>query len=476
MNRKTLLVAILLILAAMSFAVAGCSCGDNDDDDDNATPPDDDAVDDDTDGDADDDDATDDDATDDDDDGDDDDSQECVSDARPIVFAHGFLAAGDTFANQLMRFSQNGHCPRNLHAFDWNTLAFDEDAEQARFAAFIDDVLADSGFEAIDLVGHSAGGGLSYDYLRSADHRAKVAHYVHVASFDYGAAPDGVPTMTIASEDDLILGVRPLDGATNVEIDGKDHMQVATSEETFELMYTFFHDGAAPATAEIQPEDEIVVNGRVLVLGTNTPRYGYEVRVYELDPATGERASLVEATVSDPEGRFGPMPVRAGVPHEFAAWNEGSPEIPVHYYREPFAASNPLVYIRTFPDPGSLPGIILSVIEFSDEEAVFANFTTNQAIVHGRDSLVVDGNEISTEELTPAEKTAIAIFLFDVNFNDESDLQPAAVFDVIAFLAGFDLRIPTTPRRSVAFEFNGRTMMVPTIKSESEGVAIVVFE
>ena len=49
--------------------------------------------------------------------------EECDDSLRPIVFAHGFLASGDTFANHVARFRNNGYCAEQLHVFDWNTLA-----------------------------------------------------------------------------------------------------------------------------------------------------------------------------------------------------------------------------------------------------------------------------------------------------------------------------------------------------------------
>jgi hypothetical protein len=49
----------------------------------------------------------------------------CENAPRPIVFVHGFMGAGDSFANAAMHFSSNGYCPAFLRVFDWNTQSFD---------------------------------------------------------------------------------------------------------------------------------------------------------------------------------------------------------------------------------------------------------------------------------------------------------------------------------------------------------------
>lgn len=35
---------------------------------------------------------------------------------HPIIFLHGFLASGDTWANQVMRFESNNYCGTHLYA------------------------------------------------------------------------------------------------------------------------------------------------------------------------------------------------------------------------------------------------------------------------------------------------------------------------------------------------------------------------
>ena len=45
-------------------------------------------------------------------------------------------------------------------------------------------------------------------------------------------------------------------------------------------------------------------------------------------------------------------------------------------------------------------------------QSVLAVFTSQQAMIHGRDSLLVDGTVLTSEELAPANRTILASFIF----------------------------------------------------------------
>ena len=94
----------------------------------------------------------------------------------------------------------------------------------------------------------------------------------------------------------------------------------------------------------------------------------------------------------------------------------------------------------------------------------------------GRDSFFVDGYEVSTEAVTPEEKTTIAAFFFDANGNGETDAVAPGILGGFPFLQIFDLYVETDPARPIPFEFNGRTLAVRNWKSETEGIPIAVFE
>ncbi len=400
---------------------------------------------------------------------------------HPVIFCHGFLASGDTWANQVMRFNANGYCDNLLYAFDWNTLAQGAD-NNALLDAFIDTVLARTGALQVDLVGHSAGGGLGYGYCENPARAAKVAHYVHIGSSSQSSvagSADEVPTLNISSAGDEVAGATTITGATNVELANQDHYQVATSAEAFEAMYKFFNGGQAPATTAITVQGaEIKVSGKALTLGENSPHANATVKIFEVNPATGARLSASPnwTLTTNTEGLWGPQTITANTKYEFEIVSGVANDRVIHYYREGFIHNNPLVYLRTIPASG-LAGTLLSGLPKDDGQSVLALFTASQATVAGRDSLHVNNVELSTAAITPASKTVIAMFLYDDNNNQQTDLSQPFLFSIVSqFLTARDMFFSTSPASAIPLRFNGRTLHVPNLKSNSEGVIVAVFD
>ncbi len=404
----------------------------------------------------------------------------CDSTLTPIVFVHGFLASGDTYAAQFQRFESNDYCTGRLFAFDWNTLGT-QDAAVQQLNVFIDNVLASTGSTKVNLVGHSAGGGLGYNYLSDASRAAKVGLYAHLGSGPQPgpAGPNGsVPTLNVWSDGDKVVQGNNIPGATNVQLPNLDHYQVATGTATFEALFKFFNADQLPATTDIKPDDNVVLEGRVVTLGENAPQSGASITIYALDPATGNRKSTTPDAVltADANGNWGPWPAQKATYYEFFVRTTTSGDRPIHYYREPFARNNQLIYLRTFPPPTSLAGLLLAGVPKNDDQSVVAVFLANQAAVAQRDQLSVNAFELATAQYASAERTAIAFFLYDNGDGQTSGNTHAAFNFLQAFLTGVDYFIPTTPPTSVQLQFNGRSMAVPNLRSETDGVIVAVFD
>ena len=160
----------------------------------------------------------------------------------PIVFAHGLLASGDTYSLQVQRFEQNGYCSDRMFAFDYNTIGLDNN--KGRLNQFINEVLKETASDKVFLVGHSAGSNLSYDFLKLVNESQKISKYVHIGGnpFDTPAGPSAeIPTLNIWSPADFVVPGGNIPGATNLELEGKDHFEVASSEASFIAMYEFFY-------------------------------------------------------------------------------------------------------------------------------------------------------------------------------------------------------------------------------------------
>ncbi len=398
---------------------------------------------------------------------------------HPVVFIHGYLASGDTWANQVMRFTSNGYCDNLLYAYDWNSVG--GSTNQALLDAFIDTVLARTGATQVDLVGHSAGGGYGYAYCEDTTRAKKVAHYVHIGSSAQtspAGVNDEVPTMNISSAGDEVAGVTTITGATNITLVGKDHYQVATSEETFTELYKFFNSGTVPTTSSITAQTDITVSGKAVTLGENTPHNGATVHIYEVNPDNGSRLSSSPnfTLTADAQGMWGPQKIKTNTKYEFEVISNVSGDRVIHYYREVFTHTTPLVYLRTIPTSG-LAGTLLSSLSENDNQSVLAVFTANQATVAGRDSLEVDNVVLSTSTITPASNTIIAMFLFDGNNNQQSDYTVPGLFGILpTFLTARDMYFQTSTAYAVPLRFNGRTLHVPNLKSQSDGVIVAVFD
>ena len=401
----------------------------------------------------------------------------CDTTYYPIVMCHGLLASGDTYAGQVKRFAQNHYCGTSTYVFDWNTLG--GGSSELELDAFIDDVLASTGSAQVELVGHSAGGGLGYDYLSDATRAAKVAHYVHLGSSPQtnAAGPNGeVPTLNIYSPYDAIVAGEDIPGATNVVLDLKDHYQVATSEETFIEMFKFFR-GIAPTSSQIVSDNLRRVGGKVLTLGENDPLVDATVNVYELNSNTGERLELqpLISYMTDVNGNWGSFHAKANTNYEFEVISADPSARKLHYYREPFLTSDNLVYLRAFPPATSLAGTLLASLPEDDDQAVLISFTASKAVINNRDEMTVEGANLSTAEFASEDNTTIAYFLYD-DGNAQTDETEVGLFGFTPFLTGVDVFFPTDQGETVNLVFNGRQINVPSWPSESEGVTVAVFD
>ncbi len=402
----------------------------------------------------------------------------CDSTKRPIVFLHGFLASGDTYASQFKRFSSNLYCDENLFVFDWNSL--DQTADNiGNLSNFIDEVIEKTGFEKIDLAGHSAGSGLCYNYLSTSENAQKIAHYVHLGGNPEANIPnENVPTMNIWSAGDLVVLGGNITNAENIELIDKDHYEVATSEETFEVMYEFFND-TLPETLTIVEQETISVAGKALSFGENIANANATINIYELNEVTGYRIddSPNFSTITDENGSFEPIEILKNKHYEFEVISAISDDRVVHYYREPFLRSDYLVYLRTIPSSVSLASILLSGLPSDDTQSVLAFYSSSKAVISGRDNLLVNNIELSTPDFCSAENTTIAMFYYDGNNNQTSDIADiGGVWAAVpVFLAAVDFFFPTENDESITVNFNGRQLVMPNFQSASEGIMIAQF-
>lgn len=392
----------------------------------------------------------------------------------PIVAAHGFLGGGDTYANFFSWWRGGGVPEDRLYAFDYNSFS-DDALILSSLDAFIDDVLARTGAERVHLMGHSKGGGIGYSYLSDPAQSAKVDRYVHIGSFTEtgpaGSAQE-VPTLNVWSSEDLVIDAPgEIPGAENAKIEGADHYEVATSPESFQAISSFLYGvnfSVAGAFAEVE------IAGKVVSLGENGSPSNGNLDIYEVDPMTGQRGSaspVANFTISS-DGLWGPLTVNTGSTYEFEVTAGGRK---IHYFCEPFNADNNLVYLRTIPPPITLTGILLAGLPQDDEQSVVTVFSSNRAVINGRDNLTVNGYDLARPDIASAEQTTIAYFLYDDGDMSTSEAVDST-FAEFPFLSGVDIYFQTSTPETITLEYNGRTLNLPNLPSGTEGPVVAVFQ
>jgi pimeloyl-ACP methyl ester carboxylesterase len=425
----------------------------------------------------------------------------CDPTKRPILFVHGIMGGSDNFELQAQRFTSNGYCRSAIRGFDYDAtfLAFggamqsDTDATQARLDQAVDAFRKDTGFDKIDLVGHSFGTAQSFTYLNDPTHAAKIAHYAQAAG---GGLPSPVPQVNLSSDGDFVAGnpkkIAPegADGASvdNPDIGYHDHVAVLTCKESFSAMYELFNN-SKPATTDVVPESKVEVSGFYKNFSDNTPHSGITISIYEVDAATGDRLSDKPdfEFVTDDNGAWGPFIAKRDARYEFFAPEAGEPPAsgqpgrPQHTYRGPFTRSTHLMYLKALPKLGSYAAnIIAGHITYTDSQTGFIVQNGNRAMIskddpggHGSDSLTVNGMEALTKDVAPEKLQLIALFGFD---NGQTPFTPATSISSPFFLSAVDVNLPTSDKGPVKFVFDGVTVNVHRWKSDTEGSSLVFLD
>ncbi len=401
---------------------------------------------------------------------------DCVPSHRPVVMIHGFLASGDTWSRFCRAFARAGYCPEHLYAFDWNTLQPQANHTSALDAA-IDTLLARTGARQVDLIAHSAGGGLAYRYLSDSLRATKVARYVHIGSgrqAQPAGPPDQIPMLNLWSDDDIIARGGEIAGAVNRMLPGLDHYQVATHPDVFREVFRFLNDSIPVSKAKAR-RSFVSLSGRAVFFGDNQPAAHATIELYALDSLSGERLSALPAaqTQADARGYWHIDGIPVDQPTEIVVQPSKGGR-PVHYFFSGFDEDHPLLYLRVLPRGMSMVSQLLASLPDTSAQTVWNIYLSDQAVLAGRDSLTVNGVVLSSPLLAPPEKTAISFFLFDENGNGQTDGTALKRFARFPFLSGADVFLSPHERSAVAVYFNGRRQHVRRIPAD-QGVQVVVF-
>jgi len=371
---------------------------------------------------------------------------------RPMVFVHGYTGSAAQFEWQAMRFAGNGYPQEYLNVFEYDSPNFGTTAPAvlAALDARIDAVLAETGAEKVELLGHSLGTRVSQMYLADPTHAAKVAHYVNLDGFPALALPGGVPTLALWSQ----FGLFPtgqIVGAENYILPKQSHNEAATSPESFALIYKFFTGQDPKATAVLPDRDgRINLGGRAVYFPANVGVAGATVEIYEVNGETGARKHRhPEASYAiDATGNFGPFKARAGDSYEFNIARTGGNH---HFYIEPRIRSDYFLRLNTSPVGGGL-GALMTRNPDQTNLVITRNREWFGAQSDGyNDILAVDGINIVNAINAPLTHYTVAYFVYDLASDHVTNLArpttdfPAPLFAAM-FLSAVDVYLAgTTP-------------------------------
>jgi pimeloyl-ACP methyl ester carboxylesterase len=399
---------------------------------------------------------------------------------NPILFVHGIEGSGAQFESQAMRFASNGYPRQWIDEVDYNSTR--AVADKSEVDQQIDDAIAAlkqrTGKPQVDVVAHSLGTSVMYDYLTNgpmaAQRRANVGHYINV---DGQNQNPGVPTLAVWAG----RGTpgRHMDGAQNVTIPNQTHVQTCTSSESFIAYYTFL-TGRRPAHDIVRQDGAIQVAGRALNFPQNSGLAGATVQIWPLH-ADGTRSTaapvhtIAIADGSTGGGNWGPVTIQSGRRYEFTLLRPGLPTL--HIYYEPFVRSDYTLRLLASPAvetyAGFRPGS-MSVVNIRYKELWGDQGGQN-------DRLLVNGLNICNATLCPISKQVNAFFAFDRNRDGQTDLSsPDPVLGSLPFIQGGDVYVPSSPSANGAatwqLDSRGggpiRTLKVPNWDSVTDGVTL----
>src|SRR5437762_7902170 len=202
---------------------------------------------------------------------------------HPILFVHGIEGSGAQFESQAMRFEGNGYAVPWIDEVDYNSTRAVGDKSEVDQQ--IDNAIAAlkqrTGRSQVDVVAHSLGTSVMYDYLTNgamaAQRRANVAHYINVDGQDQNPG-----VLTLAVWAGRGTPGRSMAGAQNVTIPNQTHVQTCTSAQSFVQYYKFL-TGSTPANDIVREKGAIQLAGKALDFPENMGAAGTTVRVWQVN-------------------------------------------------------------------------------------------------------------------------------------------------------------------------------------------------
>jgi esterase/lipase len=397
----------------------------------------------------------------------------------PIVFVHGFTGSGDSYYNIIQYFRTNGYPESKLFTYDWNTIINNAPGKIYPLNRFIEEVKATTGYDEINIVGHSLGGQLTFNYCKREEFATNINQLAWIAPYleDRTKIPDStIQTLNIRTNTDVVVpDTSTIPSAINIVIPNKDHNEIASCEETFIELFKFFNDGQIPITI-IPEDDQIEIAGRVVSFIENEVKANNKIEIYEVSTLNGSRlnASPVATLYTDFKGYFENFKAKKNTYYEFKVSTGQPGDRPIHHYFEPFKNSSHLLYLRTYPPRTSILNIGLGALfNFSESQGISIFISFSKALWLGRDELTINDYDCINETFAAIEFNSLGFFIADYNRNSVSDNTSNPVIQSLLGFGGIDMSLPVGDFSS--YIYNGRTLHTHNWPSASDGISVAVF-
>lgn len=360
----------------------------------------------------------------------------------PIIFVHGNSGSAQQFESNAMRFVSNGFPQNRLFVLEYDTSIDPLQNEHAHVAldALIARVKAKTGAPKVNVMAHSRGTIVMFQYLGSSPERAALVNrYVNIDGVYREYLPGDVPTLALWAEGDE---TREITGAENLRYPDLSHTEIATSPQGFTAAYRFFL-GKDPKTTDITPEPptKVSVIGRALNFPVNTGLVGGKLEVFELNAKTGQRLKqkAVYTKTLDENGNFGPFKVNGFARYEFVVTRDGFPTI--HNYPEAFERDN--FFFRVLSAPGLAPFLDPGPNHSNVAVTRMREWRSDQTGTGANDQLLLNGTNVLTTPIAPRARRTLAVFNIDRNADGVTNLSDSlSPFKFVPFLTGTDIFLP----------------------------------
>ncbi len=241
----------------------------------------------------------------------------------PIVFVHGYSGSGDSYTKMIGYFRANGYPANKLYTYDWNTLDLQSAPKNTKpLNDFIQEVLRKTGYDKVNLVGHSLGGSLTFNYCSNTAYAGSVNRLAWLAPYlkDRTKIPDSaIATLNLRSNADYVVtDTSTIPFAVNKVIPDVDHNEIASCKESFVELFKFFNDGKEPVTT-VPEDDVILISGKVVSFLENAVSSGNTIDIYDVSATDGTRLSTTPVSTlhTDAKGYYPEFAAKKNTYYEF---------------------------------------------------------------------------------------------------------------------------------------------------------------